>query len=144
MDWTPAFYALVVLSGLAMPASAGPLDGRDIATGMRLYGETCASCHGAQLEGQPNWREPGADGILPAPPHDESGHTWHHDTGLLFDYVKRGGAAALADRGVADFASGMPGFAGTLNDGEILDILGFIRSTWPDRMQAVQAARDGN
>ncbi|MEX1663650.1 hypothetical protein AB4874_18855 [Thioclava sp. 15-R06ZXC-3] len=46
--------------------------------------------------------------------------------------------------GVADFASGMPGFAGTLNDGEILDILGFIRSTWPDRMQAVQAARDGN
>jgi mono/diheme cytochrome c family protein len=136
--------AVVISLGAAGAQAASLLDGRDIEAGKELYAQNCASCHGADLEGQPNWREPGADGILPAPPHDESGHTWHHDTGLLFDYVKHGGAAALADRGVADFASGMPGFAGTLNDGEILDILGFIRSTWPDRMQAAQAARDGN
>jgi Cytochrome c, mono- and diheme variants len=136
--------ALIALTAGLSQASAGPLDGRDIARGERLYAENCASCHGADLEGQPDWREPGPDGVLPAPPHDETGHTWHHDTALLFDYVKQGGAAALAARGVSDFASGMPGFGGTLDDAEILDILGYIRSTWPERMQAVQAARDGN
>lgn len=132
----------VVLLGAGGAHAASLLDGRDIAAGKELYTQNCASCHGANLEGQPDWREAGPDGVLPAPPHDETGHTWHHETALLFDYVKQGGADALAARGVADFPSGMPGFGGTLDDAQILDILGFIRSTWPERMQAVQAARD--
>ncbi|WP_274961643.1 c-type cytochrome [Thioclava electrotropha] len=134
--------AVVIALGAGGAQAASLLDGRDIAAGKDLYAQNCASCHGAQLEGQPDWREAGADGVLPAPPHDETGHTWHHETALLFDYVKEGGADALAARGVADFPSGMPGFGGTLDDAQILDILGFIRSTWPERMQAVQAARD--
>ncbi|MEO1950971.1 cytochrome c [Thioclava sp.] len=132
----------VVLLGAGGAHAASLLDGRDIAAGKELYTQNCASCHGANLEGQPDWREAGPDGVLPAPPHDETGHTWHHETALLFDYVKQGGAEVLAARGVADFPSGMPGFGGTLDDAQILDILGFIRSTWPERMQAVQAARD--
>lgn len=134
--------AVVVVLGAGGTHAASLLDGRDIAAGKELYTQNCASCHGANLEGQPDWREAGPDGVLPAPPHDETGHTWHHETALLFDYVKQGGAEALAARGVADFPSGMPGFGGTLDDAQILDILGFIRSTWPERMQAVQAARD--
>jgi mono/diheme cytochrome c family protein len=63
----------------------------DIAQGKALYAESCASCHGANLEGQPDWRTPGPDGRLPAPPHDETGHTWHHPDRVLFQYTKLGG-----------------------------------------------------
>ena len=43
-----------------------------VALGQQIYAENCASCHGANLEGQPNWRSPGPEGRLPAPPHDEA------------------------------------------------------------------------
>ena len=125
----------------AMAQAEHILGDADIGSGEALYGQHCAACHGAKLEGQPDWQSPGPDGVLPAPPHDESGHTWHHDSQLLFDYTKFGGQAALAARGVEDFPSGMPGFGDTLTDAEIRDILGFIRSTWPARVQAFQQAR---
>ena len=54
----------------------------DAVAGQVLYQENCASCHGANLEGEPDWRSPKEDGRLPAPPHDETGHTWHHGEGL--------------------------------------------------------------
>lgn len=116
-------------------------DDATLALGGELYAETCASCHGAKLEGQANWRQPGPDGILPAPPHDETGHTWHHGDDLLFDYTKHGGAATLAARGVSGFASGMPGFGDQLTDDQIRAVLGFIKSTWPDEIRAQQAER---
>lgn len=112
----------------------------DIAAGEELYQRYCASCHGADLQGQPDWQSPGADGVLPAPPHDETGHTWHHADDLLFDYSKLGGAAALARKGI-EFQSGMPGFSDQLSDEQILDILAYIKSTWPERQRAVQAER---
>lgn len=131
---------------LAMSASvshaAHELDGRDILSGRSLYDAHCASCHGADLEGQPDWRMPDENGILPAPPHDETGHTWHHDNGLLFDYTKHGGAATLAAGGITGFNSGMPAFSGTLSDDEIWDILGYIRSTWPQHVQDIQSSRN--
>lgn len=112
----------------------------DLIAGETLYQSSCATCHGADLEGQPDWQSPGQDGILPAPPHDQTGHTWHHSDSLLFDYVKLGGKAALASRGV-DFNSGMPGFADQLTDAEIRNILAYIKSTWPERQRTVQAER---
>ena len=118
------------------------LDERDLANGQSLYAEHCASCHGANLEGQPDWRTADENGVLPAPPHDETGHTWHHDNQLLFEYTRLGGEEALAARGVTGFASGMPGFGDALSDDGIWDILAYIRSTWPDRVQEVQQARN--
>ena len=112
----------------------------DAVAGQVLYQENCASCHGVNLEGEPDWRSTKADGLLPAPPHDETGHTWHHGEGLLFNYTKFGGQEALAQQGV-DFNSGMPGFAEQLSDQQIWDILTYIKSTWPDRQQDLQAAR---
>ncbi|WP_229738107.1 c-type cytochrome [Sinisalibacter lacisalsi] len=112
----------------------------DVAQGETLYADSCASCHGANLEGQPEWRSPGPDGRLPAPPHDETGHTWHHPDRVLFQYTKLGGRAALALQGV-DFDSGMPAFGETLTDQEIWNILGYIQSTWPERARRVQAER---
>ncbi|MEW2919604.1 cytochrome c [Ruegeria sp. ANG10] len=118
------------------------MDDRDLPNGQALYAEQCASCHGANLEGQPDWQTPDDNGILPAPPHDETGHTWHHDNQLLFEYTLLGGEAALAVRGVDGFASGMPGFGDTLTDDDIWDILAYIRSTWPDEIQRLQAGRN--
>ena len=136
--------ALPVLA-LLWPAAgfAGhELDGRHIGNGQALYEERCASCHGAKLEGQPNWRRPGSDGILPAPPHDATGHTWHHDDKLLFDYTKLGGQALMEARGITGFKSGMPGLGDVMNDDEIRDVLAYIRSTWPERIRKIQAKRN--
>ncbi|KIC31494.1 MULTISPECIES: c-type cytochrome [Leisingera] len=115
-------------------------DAVSVAQGKVLYAEYCASCHGANLEGQPNWRSPGEDGRLPAPPHDETGHTWHHSDRMLFEYTKLGGQAALANSGVA-LDSGMPGFGSQLSDAQIRGILNFIKSAWPEREQRYQAER---
>lgn len=134
---------IITACSVATSAFAGhELDDRDLGNGQTLYAEQCASCHGANLEGQPDWRNPDENGVLPAPPHDETGHTWHHDNQLLFDYTRLGGAQALAARGVAGVASGMPGFGDTLSEADIWDILAYIRSTWPARIQDIQAARN--
>lgn len=133
---------LLVL-GLWSPAQAAhETENRDLAAGQLLYQQNCGSCHGVDLQGQPNWQTPGADGILPAPPHDQTGHTWHHANGLLFDYTKLGGQVALAQRGVSDFNSGMPAFGDSLSDDQIWDILAFIKSTWPPRIQKTHELRN--
>lgn len=134
---------LVACAATATPALAGhELDNRDISAGQTLYTENCASCHGAKLEGQPNWRSQNDDGVFPAPPHDSTGHTWHHDNALLFEYTKLGGGHAMSARGVTDFNSGMPAFTDAISDDDIWDILAYIRSTWSEREQKSQASRN--
>ena len=121
-----------LLIGLVAWASDG------LAQGAALYAEHCASCHGKNLEGAPDWRRQGEDGLYPAPPHDATGHTWHHGDQLLFDYTKLGGEGALAALGITDFESGMPGFAESLTDDEIRNVLAFIKSTWPEQLRQHQ------
>ena len=118
-------------------ASSFPVD---VVAGAALYEENCAACHGANLQGQADWRSPSADGRLPAPPHDQTGHTWHHPDSLLFSYTKLGGTAVMAAQGM-DFDSGMPGFEGQLSDEESWNILAYIKSTWPERIRSIQAER---
>ena len=134
--------AALLLRGPA-EAQVAPIrvDGQDLARGAAVYAAQCASCHGAALEGAPNWREPGADGRYPAPPHDRTGHTWHHDDATLYDYVAFGGAGALAKAGVEGYESGMPAYADVLTKSEIRDVLAYIKSTWPDDVRTAQAAR---
>ena len=134
------FAASVLLPTIVV--AAHELEDRDLVRGQALYAEQCASCHGAELQGQPNWQRQTDDGTMPAPPHDETGHTWHHDNRLLFSYTKLGGQGALAERGITNFKSGMPGFADVISYEEIWDILAYIRSTWPERVQDIQAMRN--
>ncbi len=116
-------------------ASAEAVGGGDpVSVGASLYADHCASCHGSALEGQPDWRTRLPDGRFPAPPHDETGHTWHHDDAYLFSVTKRGGQA-LAPPG---FRSGMPAFDGVLSDDEIRAVLAFIKSRWPPEIRAWQ------
>lgn len=134
--------ALVALVALVIVVAWAHGKAPDLRRGAALYAQHCASCHGARLEGQPDWQKAGADGVLPAPPHDETGHTWHHDDAMLTDYIRRGGQAVLDDMGVA-MTSGMPGFDAVLSDGDIAAILAFIKSQWPPRIRAIQTERSG-
>lgn len=116
-----------------------PMTVADIAAGETLYAENCASCHGAELEGQPDWRRRLDTGRMPAPPHDETGHTWHHSDRNLF-VVTKGGVGAV----VPGYESDMPAFEGVLTDDEIVDVLAYIKSTWPDRQREFQAEVSAN
>jgi len=110
-----------------------PMDLEADPDGSTLYAEHCASCHGPNLEGEENWRSQNADGTLPAPPHDDTGHTWHHPDAMLRAYVRLGGQETLRQMGVTGVVSAMPGFGGVLDDTEIEAILDFIKSNWSPR-----------
>ena len=118
--------ALVVAALLAGCGDPKP-GAEQLARGQQLYAQHCAACHGAKLEGQPNWRSPLANGRMPAPPHDESGHTWHHTDAVLFGITKYGLTPNYAPPG---YQSDMPAFEGKLSDNEIRAVLAFIASHW--------------
>ncbi len=138
-----ALYSIAVVSLLAAcgatpgeDARADPRDAVRVARGAKLYAQHCAACHGARLEGQPDWRRRLSSGRLPAPPHDESGHTWHHADAELFGIAKHGLVPPYAPPG---YASDMPAFAGTLSDEELWAVLAYIKSHW--RSGEILAAR---
>ena len=120
---------------LAQPSQAvgilTPYDAEVVALGQDIYADQCAACHGARLEGQPNWRIRGEDGLLPAPPHDATGHTWHHDDETLFTLTKYGLAGLMENAP----PSGMPVYDDVLTDDEIIAVLSFIKSTWPNDLR---------
>ncbi|MDP3340469.1 MAG: cytochrome c [Frigidibacter sp.] len=128
--WISAVSASIAAVALAWPQMKRP----DLSRGAAVYAEACASCHGGMLEGQPDWRSPGPDGRLPAPPHDKTGHTWHHPDDVLFRIVKEGTAAVVG----GGYESDMPGFGGDLSDAEIRAVLAYIKSTWPERERSYQ------
>ena len=111
-----------------------------VQAGEVVYQVHCASCHGPLLEGQSNWRVRNSDGLLPAPPHDASGHTWHHADDLLFELTKYGPAEVIDD---PDYRSNMPGFMHILSDDDIIAALSFIKNTWPEEQRQWQDEVNG-
>ena len=136
---------IILIGGVVFwhPGRDGGTPGADasdpalVALGADLYVLHCASCHGRNLEGEPDWRQRKADGTLPAPPHDATGHTWHHSDAQLFRLVRDGPAAIAGD----DYPSTMPAYAGILEDREIWAVLAYIKSQWPAEIRKVQAER---
>jgi mono/diheme cytochrome c family protein len=102
-----------------------------VSSGKKVYGQNCASCHGLNLEGAPNWRQRDEDGYLPAPPHDQSGHTWHHSADYLFKITKFGIEKMIGEK----YPNNMPAFGRILNDDDIIAALSYIKSTWPNTIQ---------
>ncbi len=113
--------APVVINNTAVPPLP-TLDAQRVKAGTALFAQYCAACHGAELQGAPNWKVRLPNGSLPPPPHDDSGHTWHHPDPLLVSIVTHGGDPAY--NGV------MPGFGATLTEAQVSDILDFIKSHW--------------
>ena len=128
----PASVLLVLLVYLLVGAGCGPPDagnvdqGQPVDLGSEIYQQDCATCHGARGEVQPDWRSKGLDGRYPAPPHDSTGHTWHHGDGLLFGIMKNGGTSL----NIPNFESGMPSFAQKLNDKEIQAVITHLKTIW--------------
>ena len=102
-------------------------------TGQQIFASTCSACHGAGGEGQPNWHIPKEDGILPSPPLNGEGHTWHHPDGFLYRVVSQGGRIQEGPS-VPDFKSGMPAFGDSLSHDEIIDVLIYVKGLWGDKI----------
>jgi S-disulfanyl-L-cysteine oxidoreductase SoxD len=119
----------------ARPPRIDPSDASQVAAGEALYRAHCASCHGANLEGQADWRTRLPSGRLPAPPHDASGHTWHHPDAVLLQIVREG-PAFYAALGVQ---TDMPAFGTRLSEGDMAAVIAYIKSKWPAEIQARQS-----
>jgi len=117
-----AFLLLVLLGGCggSPAAQESQTDPNQLATGKRVYDANCAACHGINGEGQPNWKVP-VNGVFPAPPHDGSGHTWHHPDQVLLEVIAKGGAMPN---------SAMPAYADILTEEERAAVLEYIKTFW--------------
>jgi mono/diheme cytochrome c family protein len=116
--------ALLAAACVWFAASGSTEDAAQLTLGRELYNTHCASCHGADLEGQPNWEIPLPDGKMPAPPLNASGHAPHHADAELFRAVKEGMAVTPGK------PSDMPAFGNVMSDDKIRTVIDFIKSTW--------------
>lgn len=131
-------FALLVQSGQNL--SLLQPDSRKITQlGQSIYVENCAACHGQNLEGEPNWQSPDDDGYLPAPPHDQTGHTWHHSDEDLFGLTKYG---IVKYANLKNYKSNMPAYEDVLSDKEIIAVLSYIKSTWPEEIRKIHDQRN--
>lgn len=114
-------------AAMSLPSDVSPppeLSQGSILVGELVYKEHCAACHGANLEGQPNWKNANADGTFPSPPHDDSGHTWHHPDELLKQIILNGG------NGNPNAKTNMPAFRGKLTPIQVDGVLDYFKSKW--------------
>jgi mono/diheme cytochrome c family protein len=121
----------ILIQGVHAQSLLHPSDSRVVSQGSLIYKQYCASCHGRKLEGERNWRSRLPDGTLPAPPHDESGHTWHHPDKLLFALTKKGTEKFVG----GNYKSKMLGFEGILTDAQIVAVLSYIKSRWSEKVR---------
>ena len=126
------YFLMIMVAAIAWPALPRTGTAAEPRSGEVIFKEQCASCHGANLQGQANWRERGADGRLPAPPHDGSGHTWHHPDEQLFAITKQGLAQLINQ---PDYRTAMPIYGGVLSDDEIVAVLSWIKAQWPSEIR---------
>jgi len=128
----------ITINGITVP-SVPVISVENIAQGETLYLQYCASCHGAELEGDPNWKQTLPDGSFPPPPQDSTGHTWHHPDSLLIKLI--------SDGGDPEFGGTMPPFGDKLSEEEIVSILDFIKSNFEKNEREFQwwvtATNDG-
>jgi cytochrome c len=110
-----------------------PNDASLVSLGQKIYLQNCASCHGVKLEGQKNWQTRDDEGYLLAPPHDETGHTWHHTDEYLFLMTKYGIEKIIGKK----YPNNMPAYEDILSDKEIIAVLSFIKSSWPKKIQGI-------
>lgn len=120
----------------AAHAFIDPSDQGLVTRGKAIYASQCAACHGVNLEGQPDWRQRLPNGRLPAPPHDETGHTWHHPDAVLIDIVKNG--LVPGRTAPSGYESDMPAYEKLLPDADIAAVLAYIKSTWSSDVLELQ------
>lgn len=101
---------------------AEPLDPVMVETGSQIYAANCARCHGAALEGSPDWPTPLEDGSNPPPPLNNAAAAWQRSDSTLMRTISDGrNPGKLSD---------MPAFGEKLSRDEILAVLEFLKSNW--------------
>ncbi|WP_285428931.1 cytochrome c [Pseudomonas sp. lyk4-R2A-8] len=100
---------------------------RTDAPGAHTYATRCASCHGADGKGQPDWMPPlaGATSALAT------------ETASAIN-ITLNGAQRVVAAGVPD-AYRMPALREQLSDQDIAEVLTYVRSTWGNHGSAVEA-----
>ena len=136
--WRTGASCIALLAACDLGQGTPHLDDTALRTGVSVYAARCASCHGERGEGAAGWTRPGPSGVYPAPPHDSTGHTWHHADGLLYRIVARGTAGALKDT-LHAARYGMPAFESALSAGEIRAVITYLKSRWTPAQRRRQA-----
>lgn len=130
--------ALLLVVGLAACRTerAGPpaLDAERVALGRRVYAHYCASCHGAQGEGAPDWEVRDARGELPPPPHGPAGHTWKHSDAMLYRIISEGWRDPFNKTDQLT----MPAFAAVLSPEEIRAVVTYLKTLWTEEQRRFQ------
>lgn len=108
-------------------------DDAQIRRGAQLYSRNCAQCHGAMAQGAFNWRQRGADGKMPPPPLNGTGHAWHHPKNMLRFVIKNGSPGGQGN---------MPAWRDKLTDEQIDDIIAWFQSLWPEPVYEAWSAID--
>jgi mono/diheme cytochrome c family protein len=113
-----------------------PFTASHIEQGQELYMQYCSACHGAEGQGQfPDAPlEPDITGRYGAPPHNPTGHTWHHSDDLLMRYLDEGGFSDLTKFYL------MPPFGDVLTHTERMFVIAYIKSLWTPEQRIRQAA----
>ena len=119
--------ALTSHAGEAVLSSVDPVE-----EGRRIYQQYCATCHGSEAEGAPDWQKPDERGELPAPPHGPDGHTWRHSDAMLRDMITHG----WRDPFNATQRLTMPPFESLLSPREIDAVISYLKTLWtPEQRQ---------
>ena len=97
------------------------------AQGKPLYERNCATCHGPQGQGDPNWRQKNADGSFKPPPLNGTAHTWHHPAGDLMATIMNGSSPGTGN---------MPAWRDILTPKQVASIIAYFQEFWPDEIYA--------
>lgn len=98
--------------------------------GGKVFRENCAECHGRSGEGGANWKQRGADGKLPAPPLNGTGHAWHHPMAVLRHVIRTGSPRDSSGKPTGN----MPAWKDKLSDQEIDAVIAWFQNRWPDQI----------
>ena len=120
-------FVAAVAARIAMAAErpAPPVQA-EVRAGRVIYLQSCASCHGARGQGAPHWRQPDAQGELPAPPHDPTGHTWKHSDAMLYRLIQDG----WRDPFNRTERLTMPAFKSILTDHQTIAVITYLKTLW--------------
>ncbi len=100
------------------------VDPKILQQGKTLFLKNCSQCHGDKAQGAAEWRKPGPDGKYLPPPLNGTAHAWHHPTEVLMEIIKEG---TLPD-------GNMPSWEGKLSESEIMAVISWLQSLWPDKI----------